>query len=128
MPTVRCDYDDGDCNWDDGSDRVLLLSGGQLSVLTTATAERMFTVDEGAKFRPLELPAEVPFAAIVDAVLEARRTQSPLDGSFDGTSGSRAAARVRELEERLRADADDEDLIIVNCEPCGHVYGAPVTQ
>lgn len=32
MPTVRCDYDDGDCYWDDGSDRVLLMSRGRLSV------------------------------------------------------------------------------------------------
>jgi hypothetical protein len=126
MPTVRCDYDDGDCHWDDGSNRVLLLSGGQLSVLTTAAAERMLTVDEGADRRLLEFAVGVPYAAIVDAVLEARRTQSPLDGSFDDAFGSRAAALVREFEERLSADAADEDLIIVNCEPCGHVYGAPV--
>lgn len=69
--------------WDDGSDRVLLMSRGRLSVLSAAAAQRLFASDDSAGRRLLELDVRVPYAAIVDAVLEVRRSQSPLDGARD---------------------------------------------
>jgi hypothetical protein len=117
MGTTRCRNGDGDCSY---SDRALLMVNGRLSVITGETAERLFPVDAAPYDLELLETAEAeayPYEWLVDLVLEARRAESPRDGTFaDEVSG-----RLASMEDDL-ARASNDDWLIVYCTPCGHVW------
>jgi hypothetical protein len=107
--------DNGVCSY---PDRVLLVTDGQLSVVTASVAEVSLRGFEPTFVDELEWMSGERYEEVVDLVLDSLRAQSPRDNPLSYIrSAADLGAEVREIESRVPVNSG----VIVTCS-CGHTW------
>ncbi|HWC20695.1 MAG TPA: hypothetical protein VG502_00220 [Flexivirga sp.] len=137
MGTIPCRANDGECAI---PGRALVVTEGQLSVVTARAAERMFpdgnfasTADDaiqltrefGAAIESLGdryQRTDSPYDRLVDLVLAARLAESPIADLSDAEARQYFAREQLAMVESAFARESSDDGVIVYCTPCGHIW------
>ncbi|WP_323099134.1 hypothetical protein [Intrasporangium sp. YIM S08009] len=107
--------DNGVCSY---PDRVLLVTDGQLSVVTASVAEASLRGFEPRFVDELEWMSGERYDEVIDLVLDSLRAQSPRDNPFRSIgSAADLQDQVREIESHVPANSG----VIVTCS-CGHTW------
>jgi len=124
--TFPCEHGDGYCTYNSGSQQsVLIAVDGQLSVVSSAVAERL--IDESAAAET-ESQSE---AAATQALPRGHSVRLPVGMSYDGllalleepwNLSDEDTSRIQEATTQLAAQGDG---VYVTC-TCTHVYVVPI--
>jgi hypothetical protein len=107
--------DNGICSY---PDRVLLVTGGRISVVSAAVAEISLEGLEPTSVEELEWLAGERYDEVVDLVLDSLRAQSPRDSSPTDVGTARDLLdQVSLIESRVPINSG----VIVTCS-CGHTW------
>lgn len=107
--------DNGICSY---PDRVLVVTGGRLSVVSAYVAETTLEGFEATFVDELEWMSGERYDEVVDLVLDSLRAQSPRDGSLTDVRGaSDLQDQVSLIESRVPVTSG----VIVTCS-CGHTW------
>ncbi len=106
--------DNGICSY---PDRVLVVTGGRLSVISGDIAEYAFEGQEPTSVQELGWMSGEGYEEVVDLVLDSLRAQSPRDSAQGQFAGEALREQVSAVESRLEV----ANGVIVTCS-CGHTW------
>lgn len=120
MPETPCPQgDNGICSY---PDRVLLVNGGQLSVVTGTVAEMVLPEFGPGTVSELEWMSGDEYDEVADLVLDVMRSRSPRENEFRPAAWMHEELenQLSQVEKRL-SELSVENGVIVRCS-CGHTW------